>query len=50
MLWAVSLQLGRTDELLAAELAVALVEALLIFVVVRRRRAGTAQATGWAGR
>ena len=38
VLWAVSLQLGRTGELLVAELAVALVEALLIFLVVRRRR------------
>ncbi len=50
MLWAISLQLGRTGELLIAELAVAVLEALLIFLVVRRRPAGTARATGWAGR
>lgn len=38
LLWAVSLRLDRMGELLAAELAVAVVEALLLFVVVRRRR------------
>ncbi len=50
MLWAVSLQLGRTDELLAAELAVALVEALLIFVVVRRNlgRDSAGNRLGWS--
>ena len=38
VLWAVSLQLDRTGELLAAELAVGVVEGLLIFLVVRRPR------------
>jgi hypothetical protein len=38
ILWAISLRLDRTGELLVAELAVALLEALLIFLVVRRRR------------
>lgn len=50
LLWAVSLQLGRTGELLVAELALAVIEALLIFLVVRRRRGrdSAANRLGWS--
>lgn len=45
MLWAVTVRRPQPDRLLAAELGVALVEGLLIFLVVLRRRGRESRAS-----
>jgi len=50
LLWALSLGLDQTAPLVMAEIGVALLEGLLIFAVVQRRRVGEGKAgrLGWS--
>lgn len=50
LLWTLSLGLDRTAPLVMAEMGVALLEGLLIFTVVQRRRVGEGKAgrLGWS--